>query len=182
MAHVGFLKLHRRTLDNPTVMKDADYLAIWMWLLMEAKFAPVDANFGGERITLQPGQLITGRKKLAQIMKCSEAKVQRVLSCYESEQMIEQQTNRQGRLITILSWDKYQVNEQPNEQRVNNDRTTSEQRVNTIKRRKEIKNIQSFNNNRAAGSEIRDKSFYGIQEDQAWTAEEKLAAIRERWK
>lgn len=142
---VGFLKLYRQTLDNPTVMKDADHLAIWMWLLMNAKFAPVDESFGGKRITLQPGQLITGRKKLAQAMKCSEAKVQRVLSCYESEHMIEQQTNRQGRLITILSWDKFQISEQPFAQQVNNNRTTSEQRVNTIKRRKEEKNTLSNN-------------------------------------
>ena len=137
---VGFLKLYRQTLENPTVMKDADHLAIWMWLLMNAKFAPVDSNFGGERITLQPGQLITGRKKIAKQMKCSESKVQRVLSCYESEHMIEQRTDRQGRLITILSWDKYQVGEQPSEQKVNNEWTTSEQRVNTIKRREEINN------------------------------------------
>ena len=29
---------------------------------------------------------------------------------------------------------------------------------------------------------IRSKALYGIQEDQAWTAEEKLAALREGWK
>lgn len=144
MSHVGYLKLHRKTLDNPTVMKDADHLAIWLWMLMEAKFAPVDENFGGDRITLQPGQFITGRKKIAKMFGCSEAKVQRILKCYESEHMIEQQTNRQGRLITILSWDKYQVSEQPNEQQVNNKRTTSEQRVNTIKRRKEYKKENNY--------------------------------------
>ena len=137
---VGYLKLYRQTLDNPTVMKDADHLAIWIWLLMNAKFAPVDSNFGGERITLQPGQLITGRKKISEALGCSEAKTQRVLKCYESEHMIEQQTNRQGRLITILSWDKFQASEQPVEQQVNNNRTTSEQQVNTIKRKKEEKN------------------------------------------
>lgn len=145
MAHVGFLKLHRRTLDNPTVMKDADHLAIWIWLLMEAKFAPTDANFGGKRITLQPGQLITGRKRLAAKLGVSESKVQRILSCYESEHMIEQRTDRQCRLITIVSWDLYQICEQRDEQRVNNDRTTSEQRVNTIKRNKEIKNKRIIN-------------------------------------
>ena len=145
MAHVGFLKLHRRTLDNPTVMKDADHLAIWIWLLMEAKFAPVDESFGGRRITLYPGQLITGRKKISDELGCSEAKTQRVLKRFESEHMIEQRTDRQCRLITIVSWDLYQVGEQPNEQQVNNNRTTSEQRVNTIKRNKEIKNKRIIN-------------------------------------
>lgn len=146
---VGFLKLHRQTLDNPTVMKDADHLAIWIWLLMNAKFAPCDDSFGGKRITLQPGQFITGRKKISETLGVSESKVQRVLKCYESEHMIGQQTNRQGRLITILSWDKYQANEQSSEQQVNNKRTTSEQQVNTIKRKKEEKNKR--NNHSSSG-------------------------------
>lgn len=150
---VGYLKLYRKTLDNPTVMKDADHLAIWMWLLMNAKFAPADSNFGGERITLQPGQFITGRKKISEALGVSESKVQRVLKCYESEHMIEQRTDRQGRLITIVSWDEYQASEQPSEQRVNNERTTSEQRVNTIKRKKERKNIKNNNSNTATADE-----------------------------
>ena len=147
---VGYLKLYRKTLENPTVMKDADHLAIWMWLLMNAKFAPVDDWFGGERITLQPGQLITGRKKISDSLCVSESKVQRVLKCYESEHMIEQRTDRQGRLITIVSWDEYQANEQSSEQRVNNERTTSEQRVNTIIRKKERNNIKNHNINTTA--------------------------------
>lgn len=146
---VGYLKLYRKTLDNPTVMKDADHLAIWMWLLMNAKFFPTDDWFGGQRITLQPGQFITGRKKISEALGVSESKVQRVLKCYESEHMIEQQTDRQGRLITIVSWDEYQANEQSSEQRVNNDRTTSEQRVNTITRKKERKNIKNHHSNTA---------------------------------
>jgi DNA-binding transcriptional MocR family regulator len=150
---VGYLKLYRKTLDNPTVMKDADHLAIWMWLLMNAKFFPTDDWFGGERITLQPGQMITGRKKISEALGVSESKVQRVLKCYESEHMIEQRTNRQGRLITIVSWDEYQANEQPSEQRVNNERTTSEQRVNTITRKKERKNIRNNHSNTATADE-----------------------------
>lgn len=150
---VGYLKLYRKTLDNPTVMKDADHLAIWMWLLMNAKFFPTDDWFGGQRITLQPGQFITGRKKISEALGVSESKVQRVLKCYESEHMIEQRTDRQGRLITIVSWDEYQANEQPSEQRVNNDRTTSEQRVNTITRKKERKNIKNHNSNTATADE-----------------------------
>jgi hypothetical protein len=150
---VGYLKLYRKTLDNPTVMKDADHLAIWMWLLMNAKFFPTDDWFGGQRITLQPGQFITGRKKISEALGVSESKVQRVLKCYESEHMIEQRTDHQGRLITIVSWDEYQANEQSSEQRVNNDRTTSEQRVNTITRKKERKNIKNHNSNTATADE-----------------------------
>ena len=140
----GYLKLHRQIVDNPIVYKDAEYLAIWIDLLIHAQFHECEAVFGGEKITLKPGQLITGRKKIAKRLGVSESKVQRVLKCYESEHQIEQRTDHQCRLITIVSWDKYQFVEQGDEQRLNNERTTSEQRVNTIQEYKNIRNKESL--------------------------------------
>ena len=136
----GYLKLHRQIVDNPVVYKDAEYLAIWIDLLIHAQFHECEAVFGGEKITLKPGQLITGRKKISEQLKISQSKVQRVLECFENEHQIEQRTTPQGRLITIVSWDKYQYVEQPNEQQMNNERTTSEQRVNN-----EVNTIQEIN-------------------------------------
>ena len=140
----GFVKLHRKMLDNPVVCKDADHLAIWIWLLLNAVWDEYDVTFAGERLTLKAGQLTTGRKKIADALHISESKVQRTLKEFESEHQIEQRTDRQCRLITIVSWDKYQVAEQRNEQRVNNDRTTSEQRVNTNKESKKVINKESL--------------------------------------
>lgn len=136
----GFVKLHRKMLDNPVVCKDADHLAIWIWLLLNAVWDEYDVTFGGDRLTLKPGQLTTGRKRIADELNISESKVQRTLKEFENEHQIEQRTDRQCRLITIVSWDKYQVVEQRTEQRVNNDRTTSEQRVNTNKESKKVIN------------------------------------------
>ena len=145
MAEIGYIKLWRQMRDNPTVYKDADHIAVWVELLFLAQFHPHDVSFGKDRITLQPGQLITGRKKLAEKLHVSESKVQRILKCFENEHMIEQQTNSQCRLITICSWNKFQQSEQPFEQQMNNEWTTSEQRVNTIQRNKEIKEINNHN-------------------------------------
>lgn len=128
---IGWVKIHRKLLDNPVVMKDTDYMAIWFWLLLNATHEGISVFFGGEKITLKPGQFTTGRKKIAQTLGVSESKVQRVLKCFESEQQIEQRTDKQCRLITILKWKDYQKDEQRFEQQMNNDRTTSEQRVNT---------------------------------------------------
>lgn len=138
----GWIKLHRKLLDNPIVCKDADHLAIWTYLLLNATHKEKQAIFQGLKITLQPGQLITGRKAIAEALRVTESKVQRVLSCFESEQQIEQQTSNKNRLITILRWAEYQHDEQQNEQQMNNKRTTNEQQVNTNKneRNKEIYN------------------------------------------
>lgn len=134
-----WLKLHRKILDNPIVTKDGDHLAIWIWLLCEAAYKPHDRYFGTKRITLQPGQLITGRDQIAKELKIHPSKIQRVLKLFETEHQIEQQTSRQGRLISIVNWSDYQDCEQQNEQQVNNKRTTSEQQVNATEERKERK-------------------------------------------
>lgn len=138
----GWIKLHRKTLENPVVCKDSDYIAVWVYLLMNATHKEHPAVFGGDKISLQPGQLITGRKKISERFNISESKVQRILKSFEIEQQIEQQTNNKNRLISILSWSDYQDTEQQDEQPVNNKRTTTEQPVNTNKnvRKKECKN------------------------------------------
>lgn len=132
----GWIKSYRKTLDNPIICKDTDHIAIWMYLLWSATHQPISKLFGGKRITLNPGQLITGRKSISKQFNISESKVQRVLKTFEIEQQIEQQTSNRSRLISILNWNEYQCSEQQNEQQVNNKRTTSEHK-------QEHKNIRS---------------------------------------
>lgn len=139
----GYIKLYRDVLDNPIVTKDADYFAVWGYLLLNAAHEKKSALFNGKRVELMPGQLITGRKTIAERLHIHESKVQRVLKCFESEQQIEQQANRHNRLITVKNWGKYQSSEQQNEQQVNNNRTTSEQQVNTNKKEKKEKNVKN---------------------------------------
>lgn len=136
----GWIKLHRKLLDNPVTMKDTDHLAVWIYLLLNASHNEHPALFRGEKIMLKPGQLITGRKSIALALHIDESKVERILKSLKSEQQIEQQTSSKNRLISITNWEFYQQSEQQNEQQVNNKRTTSEQQVNTNKNIKNGKN------------------------------------------
>ena len=106
-------------------------MAIWIYLLLNATHAEIPAMFKGQKIMLNPGQLITGRKAISDKLRVTESKVQRVLKCYESERQIEQQTGNKNRLITIKNWDMYQCSEQQIERQMNNQRTTNEQQMNT---------------------------------------------------
>ncbi len=153
----GWIKTYRKTLDNPIVCKDADHLAVWMYLLWEATHSDHDSLFNGKRITLQPGQLITGRKTIAKKFNISESKVQRILKLFESEQQIEQQGGNKNRLVTVLNWEQYQQSEQQTEQQLNNNRTTSEQQVNTYKneRMKEWKKKEDVEANASFSSDKR---------------------------
>lgn len=135
----GWIKIHRKILNNPIVMKDPDYFIVWMYLLLTASHHEYKTLFGGKPITLQPGQLITGRKKLARATHVNEHKVDRILKVLKSEHQIEQQSERYGSLITIVAWGDYQNSEQQNAQRVSNECATSEQRVSTKQEYKEYK-------------------------------------------
>lgn len=139
MGQDGYIKNHRKTLDNPTVCKDTEHFAIWHYLLYEAKYKPCASMFGGRKIMLKPGQLTTGRRQIAEHFNIAESKVQRVLKTFENEQMIEQQTSNKNRLITIVEWEQYQMIEQQTEQQLNNNRTTTEQQLNTPKERKKVR-------------------------------------------
>ena len=166
----GWVKIHRKLLDNPIVCKDSDTLAIWLYLLLNATHQEYDVLFKRKRITLKEGQLITGRKSIAEKLKLSESKVQRVLKTLEIEQQIEQQASSRNRLITILNWEKYQNTEQQIEHQVNSKRTASEQQVNTNKNVKNDKNIKNVNNK--VSKKESEKTFNELIDD--YTSNEQL--------
>ena len=134
----GYFLLHRSLFENPVVTKDADFFVTWIYILSQAEWkSGKKVEFGGEMIELQAGQFTTGvsNQMLSDLKKVNKglnvSKLNRVLKKLKIEKQIEQRSDHQCTLITVLNWEKYQLSEQRNEQRVNNDRTTSEQRVNT---------------------------------------------------
>lgn len=134
----GWIKLHRKVLDNPVVMKDSEYFQIWIYLLLKASHTDYPAMFKGKKIVLKPGQLITGRKRISSETGISESKIFRVLNVLKIEHQIEQQTSNKNSLISIVHWDEYQQIEQQNEQLLNNNRTTTEHKQ-EYKEYKELK-------------------------------------------
>lgn len=139
----GYIKLYRQILDNPVVCKDSDHFSVWVYLLLNATHENYDVVFGKERITLTPGQLITGRKSISTKLNIDESKVRRVLNLFENDQQISRQRSNKNSLITILKWSLYQGSDQQNEQQVTNKRPTSDQQVTTNKNVKKNKNVKN---------------------------------------
>lgn len=173
----GWIKSHRSVIDNPLVCKDADHYAVWGYLLHKAVHAETPALFGGKKIMLHPGQLITGRKVIAAHFGINEYKVYRILNLFKSEQQIAQQTSNVNSLISITNWAKYQGYAQPVEQQMHNDCTTDAQQMHTYK---ECKNIRieelahtqeflsdSFSRAREEISPGAEKSAQSIERDAA---------------
>jgi len=140
---MNWIKLHRKLTEKAFYSKDSEKVHLWIHLLMKANYGRREELLGSKPIVCNAGQFTTGRKQLSLETGISESKIERILSNFEKiEQQIEQQKTSSNRLITIVSWNDYQQSEQQSEQQVNNDRTTSEQQVNTLKEDKEDKEIK----------------------------------------
>ena len=154
----GWIKLHRKFCEKAFYSKDSEKVHLWVHLLMSANHAGKEELLGGKPFFCASGQFTTGRKQLSSETGISESKIERILTYFEKiEQQIEQQKTSTNRLISILNWDKYQINEQPIKQRVNNKRTTSEQRVNTLK---EYKEDEESNDNSLNLKDLVEKLHY----------------------
>jgi hypothetical protein len=136
----GWVKLYRKLSEKAFYKKDSEKVHLWIHLLIKATHESREEILGGKLYFCKQGEFTTGRKQLSEQTGISESKIERILTNFEKiEQQIKQLKTSTNRLISILNWGEYQIIEQQNEQRVNNDRTTTEQRVNTLQECKECK-------------------------------------------
>ena len=137
----GWVKIHRKILDNPVVCKDSETFSIWLYLLLSATHQEIPAVFKGEKITLKKGQLITGILSISKKLKINKDKVQRTLKCFEIDKQIEQETSNKNRLISILNWEEYQNNDNEIDKRLINKCETTDKQLITNKNVKNDNNI-----------------------------------------
>lgn len=131
----GWLKLYRSILDS-AVFQDAEIFKVWIWLLCNVAFEQHDTVCYGKVIHLKPGQIATGRKKIAQCTDLNENKVYRALTVLKSLGNIEIKATNKYSIITVVNWDKYQdenVKRISSEQQ-NNSKTTTEEQQDDSKR------------------------------------------------
>ena len=129
----GWLKLYRSILDS-AVFQDAEVLKVWIWLLCNVAFEQHDTICYGKVIHLKPGQIATGRKKIAQCTDLNENKVYRALTALKSLGNIEIKSTNKYSIITVVNWDKYQGENSKrtaSEQQTNSKTTTEEQQDNS---------------------------------------------------
>jgi hypothetical protein len=149
----GWFKFERVWLENGVIMQDGDSIRVWLSLNAMAAFEPRQAIFRGEAVTLQPGQLITGRKKLASLCGVQESKITRILQRFRDADLITQRTTNQNRLITLAVWDSdtsLNSKRTTTEQQMNNERTADEQQMNTYKELKNDKKERAKNTRASA--------------------------------
>ena len=61
----GWFKMNREIFTDEILCHNSEHLAVWCYLCANAVYKETQARFAGKLVTLQPGQLITGRKVIA---------------------------------------------------------------------------------------------------------------------
>lgn len=134
----GWVKLHRQTLDSPiTKCLPDSHFKVAICLLMLANHKPNKWLWKGCAYTCKPGQFVTSRKALSNIIGVSEMVIRSALSNLEKLNFITKQVTSSNTLITICNWELYQAKEsksnQQHNQPITNEQPTDNQRATTNK-------------------------------------------------
>lgn len=146
-------------------------LLVWIDLLTSASYG--DNYFDGRLV--KKGQVIVGRKKLAEKLGLSEQCIRTCLDRLKKENQITIQTTNKYSIVTIVKWEDYQskpeyINQPSNQdinQPVTNQQPASNQPVTTTKELKEVlEDKESFINSYTPGKNDPDwlKKEMEIQE------------------
>ena len=128
----GYIKLHRK-FTKWGWYSDPNTKAVFLHLLLTASWEESECH--GYKI--KPGQVVTGRKKLAKELKLSEQSIRTALDHLKSTNEITIKTTNKFSIITIVNWRKYQFGNlnQPANQ------PSNQQTTNHIKESKENKEV-----------------------------------------
>jgi hypothetical protein len=168
----GWVKLHRKILENPIASK-GEWAWLWVTLLLKANHEGKEFFWNGKKLFCGSGQLVTGREELARQCGMSSSSVERALNYFQSEHQIEQQKTTKYRLITVLNWKEYQTLDNKTDSK----KTANEHQKDTNKNYKNEKNekntpskVETLHEYNHLGSEIikemelvdpKNKQYYG---------------------
>ena len=163
----GFIKLHRKLIKwgwyTDNVVK-----GVFLHLLLTANYEPTE----WQGRTLLPGQVVTGRKRLASDLDFSEQQIRCALTKLKSTNEITIETTNKFSVITLVNWEEYQFNDNSNNQQNNqggNQQTTNKQPTNnqqttTDKEIKNKRNKEYYNNARTRKRDNSAMVTYDISE------------------
>lgn len=125
----GWFKFHRKIFENPICNKDSEYFHVWCWILANAEFEERRMLFAGKERVIEKGQFITTSKRISEELKINKNKVDRILNNLKNAKQIDKQISNKNTLITVVNWEKYQLDDKQNDKRVINERETSEKQM-----------------------------------------------------
>lgn len=104
----SWIKVNRFFLKEKGFARKAEYWAIWVYLLANAKKQYAEYLFGGQTHILKRGQLVCSNRKIADFFGITTSKTDRILRFFIDDGKIRKESNNKFSIITILDYDKYQ--------------------------------------------------------------------------
>lgn len=136
----GWIKLHRRLVKS-SFYRRSTVVHLFVHLLLHVNTEANKFYWNKEEITIQPGQLITGRNQLSEDTGISVRSVRTALEILKSTSTITIKPTNKFSIISILKWEEYQS--KPTNimtSRLTNNRPTTDQQLTTNKNNKNKKN------------------------------------------
>lgn len=131
----GWIKLHRK-IANWQWASSPNHMTMFMQLLLRANHKPTKWR----KESIEPGQILTGRKQLMDWTGLSEMQVRRCLDDLESTSEIIRKRTAKYSIITIANWKTYQTDNRETsvQQPANNQQITTSNNVNNNNNEKNI--------------------------------------------
>lgn len=106
----GWIKIHRKILNDPMYFAEPfTRMQAFLDLVLISNFQPTVMYKRGIKVTVGRGQTVRSEHELAERWRWSRGKVRRFLSVLETDHKIVQQKSRVCNCISIVNYDKYQL-------------------------------------------------------------------------
>lgn len=157
---MGYVSIHRQFMDS-RLYKDSQAVHLWLHLILKANHEKAVVNTDIGPVTVDRGQMLTGRPTLVSETFISDNKVRSLLRTFEAKGMLNIcSMGKKFSLLTIVKYDDFQSKNCPTVvQRLSNENVSNDGPYRddcpTVVQRLSINN-KSFNNSLPNGNEYVD--------------------------
>ena len=163
MQNLGWIKLHRKLLDNSIFYKP-DYLQLWLFVLLRVNHEENKFIWNNQQQVVKQGSGIFSQKQMAVLLKMPISKVNRILKFLQNENQIVITTCNKYTIIEVVNWVKFQEHEEngnqtetkekPNGNQIETKQKSNRNQIETNKNDKNDKNEKNEKNEKEAESEL----------------------------
>lgn len=135
----GWIKLHRKLLTS-NIFQNEKLLKVFTYCLLKATHTERQQLVGKQKVTLEPGQFVFGRRKAALELDMKESTVRDYMKVLKDDNVIVISPTNKFSVVSIVNWEVYQSREADDRQQKDGNPTTKGQQNDTNKNVKNVKN------------------------------------------
>ncbi|WP_286910710.1 DnaA N-terminal domain-containing protein [Clostridium sp. UBA1652] len=129
----GFIGLYRSLLDKPIWKQSTpEQKTILITILLMVNHKEAEWEWQGQKFSVKPGQTVTSLENI--VLNCGKGvttqNVRTALKRFEKLGFLTNESTKTGRLLSVVNWEVYQVEQKQTNKDTNKDLTKSQQRPN----------------------------------------------------